>query len=64
MLTNRDAYRSFTARVALRGAADVPFRGHRYTPTAADVALSTAPGGGGELSVTLPPLSIEFWTQY
>ena len=69
VLTNQDPANAFTARITIApGAAHDhdggPFHGHRYTGGSFDVRLPDAQSEGGVLTVTLPPLSIEFWLQF
>ncbi|MFG2504718.1 hypothetical protein ACGFOW_04380 [Streptomyces rubiginosohelvolus] len=58
-LTNRSATESFTYTIDTQTSGS--FEGHRYTPTVNDQRL--APKTGPQLTVTLPPHSIEFWVR-
>ncbi|MEU6614182.1 twin-arginine translocation signal domain-containing protein [Streptomyces sp. JL1001] len=58
-ITNRSATESFTYTVDTQTSA--PFEGHRYGPSTNDkrVGFKTGP----ELTITVPPLSVEFWVR-
>ncbi|WP_371633076.1 hypothetical protein OG693_19340 [Streptomyces sp. NBC_01259] len=58
-VTNRSATDSFTYTVDTQTAA--AFEGHRYGPTTNNQNLGTRTGP--QLTLTLPPLSIEFWVR-
>ncbi|MEU3918206.1 hypothetical protein [Streptomyces sp. NPDC029004] len=56
-ITNRAKHHSFTYTIDTQATAS--FEGHRYGPRTNDQRL--APKTGPKLTLTLPPLSIEFW---
>ncbi|MFF9144928.1 hypothetical protein ACF1BN_08740 [Streptomyces sp. NPDC014861] len=58
-VTNRSATESFTYTIDTQTAAS--FEGHRYSPTVNDQRL--AKKTGPTLTVTVPPLSVEFWVR-
>ncbi|MFJ4682466.1 hypothetical protein [Streptomyces sp. NPDC088789] len=58
-ITNRSATESFTYTVDTQTAAT--FEGHRYGPRTTDQRLT--PKTGPRLTLTVPPLSIEFWVR-
>ncbi|MCL2730404.1 MAG: hypothetical protein FWE15_10325 [Actinomycetia bacterium] len=58
-ITNRSTTDSFTFTVDTRTAA--PFQGHRYGPSTNNATIGTR--SGPELTLTVPPLSIEFWVR-
>ncbi|ALO05930.1 glucan endo-1,6-beta-glucosidase [Streptomyces venezuelae] len=58
-ITNRSKTDSFTYTVDTQTAAR--FEGHRYGPSTNDQALGSKTGP--QLSITVPPLSIEFWVR-
>ncbi|MFG2819947.1 twin-arginine translocation signal domain-containing protein [Kitasatospora sp. NPDC048365] len=58
-LTNRSTTTAFTYTVDTQTAA--PFQGHRYGPATNNLTLPTK--SGPTLTLTVPPLSIEFWVR-
>ncbi|MET9402362.1 hypothetical protein [Kitasatospora sp. NPDC002965] len=59
VITNRSSSKPFTYTVDTQTAAS--FQGHRYGPTTHNQVLSTLTGP--TLTLTVPPLSIEFWVR-
>ena len=58
-LTNRSSTESFTYTIDTQTSAT--FHGQRFTPSVHDQSLGTK--SGTTLTITLPPLSIEFWVR-
>ncbi|MFD4577120.1 hypothetical protein ACFWNK_32195 [Streptomyces sp. NPDC058417] len=58
-VTNRSATESFTYTVDTQTAA--PFEGHRYGPSTNNLGLGFKTGP--QLTITVPPLSVEFWVR-
>lgn len=58
-VTNRSSSESFTYTVDTQTAAS--FEGHRYGPTVNNQTLAAK--SGPKLTITVPPLSVEFWVR-
>eukprot|EP00040_Diaphanoeca_grandis_P011350 m.58133 g.58133 ORF g.58133 m.58133 type:complete len:602 (+) comp22501_c0_seq1:426-2231(+) len=66
IVTNMDQNKHFVANVTLVGVniSGASFVGHRYSSTMFDGNLGETKPINATMSITLPPLSIEFWVQY